>query len=204
MLKLLYKNLISSNKSSLDVKILRCKTLQIKFCIIKLSPNNTNYLVVIKWNTFIVSEQTHFLFFLDHAIHILDDYQNLWIVYKSQESHNQMNYKNKNPSHIILSVFIYIFVTDECCLMLNRIPLFMFVKPLAVLLSNMLVCFSVFWCCRSLRWNLGRKSERGQKKRSMLHATKLERRRSDRAHYARPQCPRSSVGLVSPHLTRLP
>ena len=42
-------------------------------------------------------------------------------------------------------------ILDECCLVLNRTPLFMFVNPLAVLLSNMLVCFSVFWCCRSLR-----------------------------------------------------
>ena len=33
---------------------------------------------------------------------------------------------------------------DECCLVLNQTPLFMFVKPLAVLLSNVLVCFSVF------------------------------------------------------------
>ena len=80
----------------------------------------------------------------------------------------------------------------------------MFVKPLAVLLSNMLVCFSVFWYCRSLQWNLGRKSEKWQKKRSMLPASALERRRSDRAHYARPQCPRSSAGLVSLRLTQLP
>ena len=41
--------------------------------------------------------------------------------------------------------------SDECCLVLNRTPLFMFVKPLVVLLSNMLICFSVFWYCRSLR-----------------------------------------------------
>jgi hypothetical protein len=42
-------------------------------------------------------------------------------------------------------------IYDECCLVLNRTPLFILVKHLAVLLSNILVCFSVFWCCRSLR-----------------------------------------------------
>ena len=95
-------------------------------------------------------------------------------------------------------------VLDECCLVLNRTPLFMFVKPLVVLLSNILVCFSVFWCCRSLRWNLGKKSEKGQKKRSMLLAIVLERKRSDRAQCARAQCPQSSTGLVSPRIKRLP
>jgi hypothetical protein len=94
-------------------------------------------------------------------------------------------------------------VYDECCLVLNRTPLFMFVKPLAVLLSNILVCFSVFWCCRSLRWNLSRKSEKGQKKRS-FPATALEHTRSDRAQWARTQCPQSSAGLVSSRLMRLP
>ena len=49
------------------------------------------------------------------------------------------------------TAFLGVRAPDECCLVLNRTPLFMFVKPLAVLLSNMLVCFSVFWCCRSLR-----------------------------------------------------
>ena len=33
---------------------------------------------------------------------------------------------------------------DECCLVLNRTPLFMFVKPLAMLLSNMLVVLVYF------------------------------------------------------------
>ena len=33
---------------------------------------------------------------------------------------------------------------DECCLVLNQTPLFMFVKPLAVLLSNMLVVLVYF------------------------------------------------------------
>jgi hypothetical protein len=32
-------------------------------------------------------------------------------------------------------------ISDECCLVLNQTPLFMFVKPLALLISNIFSCF---------------------------------------------------------------
>ena len=69
----------------------------------------------------------------------------------------------QNLYHLVLELATTSSMGDECCLVLNQTPLFMFVKPFAVLLSNVLVCFSVFWYCRSLRWNLGRKSEKGKK-----------------------------------------
>jgi hypothetical protein len=101
------------------------------------------------------------------------------------------------------SNLIILCTSDECYLVLNRTPLFIFVKPLAVLLPNILVCFSVFWCCRSLRWNLGRKGENGQKKRSMLPATTLKPSLHDQAQAQSSRisrtCPsRPYVPLLSP------
>ena len=84
----------------------------------------------------------------------------------------------------------------------------MFVKLLALLISNVLVSFSVLLCCRSLTSICRLKGENDSKWRFGVPASALERTMCDRAHCARaqqtrlsaPACerakPRSSVSTI--------
>jgi hypothetical protein len=56
----------------------------------------------------------------------------------------------------------------------------MFVKLLVLLISNVLVSFSVLWCCRSLQSNCDLKVILAKK----ALGSALERSRCDRAHCA--------------------
>jgi hypothetical protein len=52
-------------------------------------------------------------------------------------------------------------ILDECCLVFNQTPLFMFVKPLVLLISNIFSRFLCFMVCRSLHQHLAIKEQNG-------------------------------------------
>jgi hypothetical protein len=63
----------------------------------------------------------------------------------------------------------------------------MFVKPLALLISNIFGCFRVLWCCRSLHSIHGYKGQNGLKEKfgvpaSALERTAVKRKGQDRLH----------------------
>jgi capsular polysaccharide biosynthesis protein len=64
-------------------------------------------------------------------------------------------------------------ISDECCLVLNQTPLFMFVKPLALLISNIFSCFVMY---RSLHQHMAKREKMDSKRSNGVIANAVERR----------------------------
>jgi hypothetical protein len=66
-------------------------------------------------------------------------------------------------------------IIDECRLVLNQTPFFMFVKLLALLISNIFSCFQCFVICRSLHQYMAKRGKMDLKRSNGAPASALDR-----------------------------